>query len=142
VNRLKQKSSFAKIERELSELDEGDLEDSSSELLDANSFDENQIESPLDEDSSMMLEDSEDLVSKQSMSEVEDLDVLTMCDEDALIEFAKKDKLFKSIDLMIQMEYCSGRSLSNWLDDKHRKVDREKNFSFFRQILSAVKHIH
>jgi hypothetical protein len=75
VNRLKQhkrKSSFAKIQRELSELDEGDLEDSSSELLDANSFDENQIESPLDEDSSMMLEDSEDMASKQSMSEVED----------------------------------------------------------------------
>jgi hypothetical protein len=74
VNRLKQskKSSFAKIRRELSELDEGDMEDSSSELLDANSFDENQIESPLDEDSSMMLEDSEDLASKQSMSEVED----------------------------------------------------------------------
>lgn len=74
MNRLKQskKSSFAKIRRELSELDEGDMEDSSSELLDANSFDENQIESPLDEDSSMMLEDSEDLASKQSMSEVED----------------------------------------------------------------------
>lgn len=34
-----------------------------------------------------------------------------MCDEDALYEFAKKDIEFRSIDLMIQMEYCSGRSL-------------------------------
>jgi hypothetical protein len=40
--------------------------------LDANSFDENQIESPLDEDSSMMLEDSDEMASKQSMSEVEE----------------------------------------------------------------------
>ena len=53
------------------------------------SLDEDQIESPQYDESSMMLEESED-TSKKSQSEEEDL--LTLCDEDALFEFAKKDK--------------------------------------------------
>jgi hypothetical protein len=32
-------------------------------------------------------------------------------DDDALLEYIKKDENFLSIDLMIQMEYCSGKTL-------------------------------
>jgi serine/threonine protein kinase len=40
------------------------------------------------------------------------------------------------------MEYCSGRSLQNYLDDLNRPISRERNFNYFKQLLSAVKHIH
>jgi hypothetical protein len=38
-------------------------------------------------------------------------DLMTLCDDEALYEFAKSNEPFISIDLMIQMEYCSGLSL-------------------------------
>lgn len=38
-------------------------------------------------------------------------DLMTLCDDEALNELAKTDGKFISIDLMIQMEYCSGQSL-------------------------------
>ena len=65
-----------------------------------------------------------------------------MCDDEALYELAKKEEPFISIDLMIQMEYCSGRSLQAYLDDHDRVIDRQKNFNFFKQLLNGVKHIH
>ena len=65
-----------------------------------------------------------------------------MCDDEALYELAIKEEPFISIDLMIQMEYCSGRSLQAYLDDHDRVIDRQKNFNFFKQLLNGVKHIH
>lgn len=66
----------------------------------------------------------------------------TLCDDDALYEYAEKGVKFTSLDLMIQMEYCSGRSLSAYLDDESRVIDRKLNFNYFKMIISAVKHIH
>jgi serine/threonine protein kinase len=63
-------------------------------------------------------------------------------DDDALVEFIRKDQKFVSIDLMIQMEYCSGESLKEMLDQPGRTIDRHQNISFFKQMLSGVKHIH
>ena len=65
-----------------------------------------------------------------------------MIDDEALIEFIRKDQKFVSIDLMIQMEYCSGHSLKELLEEPDRQIDRQQNLSFFKQMLSGVKHIH
>ena len=43
-----------------------------------------------------------------------------MFDDEALIEFIRKEQKFISIDLMIQMEYCSGLSLESTLQDPKR----------------------
>jgi len=40
---------------------------------------------------------------------------LGIFDDDALIEFIRKGQKFISIDLMIQMEYCSGQTLQELL---------------------------
>lgn len=40
------------------------------------------------------------------------------------------------------MEYCSGKTLYEYLNTKERIVDREENLKFFKQLLSAAKHIH
>ena len=53
-------------------------------------------------------------------------------DDDALVEFIKKDKAFITIDLMIQMEYCSGHTLQDHLEQSNRKVDRQENLNFFK----------
>ena len=65
-----------------------------------------------------------------------------MFDDEALIEFIRKEQKFISIDLMIQMEYCSGLSLESTLQDPKRQIDRQKILHIFKQLLSAVKHIH
>ncbi|TNV85261.1 hypothetical protein FGO68_gene17501 [Halteria grandinella] len=67
---------------------------------------------------------------------------LTLCDDEALLEFAKSGETFISIDLMIQMEYCSGLSLSSYISDPDRLIDRKQNYHYFKQLVSAVRHIH
>jgi hypothetical protein len=44
--------------------------------------------------------------------------------------------------LHIQMEYCSGMTLRDWLDDKSRIIDRKKNYIFLYQLLKGIQHIH
>ena len=51
-----------------------------------------------------------DSLSESEGSSDEDSEQIGI-DDDALIEHVKKGQKFKSIDLMIQMEYCSGESL-------------------------------
>jgi serine/threonine protein kinase len=67
---------------------------------------------------------------------------MTLCDDEALFEFAKSGETFISIDLMIQMEYCSGLSLSSYIADADRLIDRKQNYHYFKQLVSAVRHIH
>ena len=67
---------------------------------------------------------------------------MTLCDDEALFEFAKSGEAFISIDLMIQMEYCSGLSLASFINDPRRVIDRKQNYTYFKQLVSAVKHIH
>ena len=102
-------------------------------------YDSSAEQSDMDEAEDIVM-DSFQLYSDEGDSSMED--VLTMCDDDALYEFAKTDEKFISIDLMIQMEYCSGKSLQAYLSDPDRIIDRSRNFNFFKQMLSAVKHIH
>lgn len=44
--------------------------------------------------------------------------------------------------LHIQMEYCQGMTLKEWLDNKDRIIDRKKNYTFFSQVLKGIQHIH
>lgn len=68
--------------------------------------------------------------------------VMTLCDDEALFEFAKSGEAFISMDLMIQMEYCSGHSLASYISDPRRVIDQRQNFVYFKQLVSAVRHIH
>lgn len=43
---------------------------------------------------------------------------------------------------MIQMEYCSGMTLREYLDSSEFKIDRQKNLQFFKQLLAGLRHIH
>ena len=44
--------------------------------------------------------------------------------------------------LHIQMEYCSGITLRDWLDRPGREICRRQVFEFFYQLLKGIKHIH
>ncbi len=72
------------------------------------------------------------------MSDDEDMDY----SQNSLFEFIKEGKDFIALDLMIQMEYCSGLTLKEFIDNKSRKIDRRTNLSFFKQLLNGLKHIH
>jgi serine/threonine protein kinase len=58
------------------------------------------------------------------------------------MEFIKKGQDFITLDVMIQMEFCSGKTLREYLDQPERNVDRKQNLTFFKQLLSGLKHIH
>jgi serine/threonine protein kinase len=47
-----------------------------------------------------------------------------------------------TVYLMIQMEYCEGQTLKNFLERANRQIDRRTNFRFFNQMMTAVSHIH
>lgn len=40
------------------------------------------------------------------------------------------------------MEYCSGQTLQDHFETPGRVINRNENFSFFKQLINAVKHIH
>lgn len=44
--------------------------------------------------------------------------------------------------LHIQMEYCPGMTLKEWLESNSRFVNRKKNYKFFYQLLKGISHIH
>lgn len=44
--------------------------------------------------------------------------------------------------LHIQMEYCSGITLRDWLDRPGREICRKQVFLYFLQLLKGIKHIH
>lgn len=44
--------------------------------------------------------------------------------------------------LHIQMEYCSGITLRDWLDRPGREICRKQVFQYFYQLLKGIKHIH
>ena len=43
---------------------------------------------------------------------------------------------------MIQMEYCSGMTLKDLLDNQSRVINRQENLHLFKQLLNGLKHIH
>eukprot|EP00357_Protocruzia_adherens_P010799 CAMPEP_0115031248 /NCGR_PEP_ID=MMETSP0216-20121206/38417_1 /TAXON_ID=223996 /ORGANISM="Protocruzia adherens, Strain Boccale" /LENGTH=882 /DNA_ID=CAMNT_0002408855 /DNA_START=284 /DNA_END=2929 /DNA_ORIENTATION=+ len=51
------------------------------------------------------------------------------------------DKYYE-LQFHIQMDYCSGSTLRDYLEKKDRVIDRQKNFQIFSQILDALVHIH
>ena len=48
---------------------------------------------------------------------------------------------YHSLNLFIQMEYCSGLTLQNYIENR-KEVDRKKNFEIFSQLLEGVVSIH
>ena len=55
----------------------------------------------------------------------------------------KKKELRYTVYFFMQMEYCDGLPLNQYLEiNKDRGMDRKIIFSFFKQIVSGVNHIH
>lgn len=52
------------------------------------------------------------------------------------------DGNFKQLSLYIQMEFCNGLNLREFMDKNDYLVDRRQNLIFFRMMLKGVKHIH
>ena len=113
--------------------------------LEKSDEDMSQIDKDQDEDEVEQISDydfdEDDLISDGS-SDGEDTDNYERFDDEALIGYLKHNQKFISIDLMIQMEYCSGLTLQMYLETKERQVDRQEVYIYFKQMLSAVKHIH
>lgn len=59
--------------------------------------------------------------------------------------FLKKQQQFQSVNVMIQMEFCSGHTLQDYLDSRNTSkstIDRNYNYKVFSQILSGLSEIH
>lgn len=61
---------------------------------------------------------------------------------ESIFEYIKTGQDFIALDVMIQMEYCSGMSLKDYIEDSSRKINRSEILSYFKQILNGLKHIH
>lgn len=70
--------------------------------------------------------------------------------------FLKEDQEFHSVNIMIQMEYCSGQSLEKFLHARNTKegcdfvsperdhgvIDRRQNLLIFTQVIKGMEEIH
>ncbi len=61
---------------------------------------------------------------------------------ESMVNYIEKKQSFIILNVMIQMEYCSGNTLRDYIDKKERTVNRLENLQIFKQILSGLKHIH
>jgi len=52
-----------------------------------------------------------------------------------------KEKNFITLNVMIQMEHCTGETLRDFLD-KDYTVNRKMVNHYFKQLISGLKHIH
>lgn len=113
--------------------------DHDSEEESVNSYTSYDSESQSDAESEEDSDNNSDLISPSFYQEDEDENdessKMERFDDEALIEFIKKEQKFISIDLMIQMEFCSGSTLQQHLEEPGRVINRQENFSFFKQLL-------
>jgi hypothetical protein len=75
--------------------------------------------------------------SEQDHSDVENSDSNSDFSSDS-----ESDHEVLTFHLHIQMEYCAGSTLKQWLDRPHRSVDRSESMSLFIQLLKGVAGIH
>lgn len=62
-----------------------------------------------------------------------------------LNEFLRKNKEFYSVNIMLQMEYCSGESLEKFLRKRNQsadKLDRRQSLLIFAQIMKGIETVH
>ncbi len=68
--------------------------------------------------------------------------------DDSVIDLTKRNKKKKkefiyNVYFLVQMEFCDGLSLNQYLEiNKNNGLNRQTIFSFFKQILSGVNQIH
>jgi len=62
--------------------------------------------------------------------------------ESSDLSMSYENKKYVNVLLHMQMEYCDGMTLRNWLEDDERTIDRKQTYRFFTQILKGVKHVH
>ena len=58
-----------------------------------------------------------------------------------LQQLIKQEKPFISLNLMIQTEYCSGKTLKEYLYER-TEINETENFNIFSQIINGVITIH
>lgn len=65
---------------------------------------------------------------------------------ETLNNFLRQGQEYMSVNMMIQMEYCAGQTLRDFLDNRNRGqgavVDRAQSFKIFHEIVSGLVEIH
>ena len=62
--------------------------------------------------------------------------------QSSLYKLVDKEKSFITLNVMIQMEYCTENTLRSFLDHKDYKVNRKVIFHLFKQLVDGLAHIH
>lgn len=63
---------------------------------------------------------------------------------ETIVDLIRQKKSFVELDVMIQMELCSGNTLRDYILQRPQnvEVDRLENIKIIKQLLSGLKHIH
>ena len=59
----------------------------------------------------------------------------------SIVKLTDEEKEFLSLSLFIQMEYCTGENLSEFIE-RRQKNDRQENLHIFQQLAKGVASIH
>lgn len=60
---------------------------------------------------------------------------------ESLINIIEVGQKIISLEVMIQMEFCSGRTLKDYIQST-TSINRENNLQLFKQLISGLKYIH
>ena len=60
---------------------------------------------------------------------------------ESLINIIEVGQKIISLEVMIQMEYCSGRTLKDYIKSS-TSINRDTNLQLFKQLISGLRHIH
>ena len=60
---------------------------------------------------------------------------------ESLINIIEVGQKIISLEVMIQMEYCSGRTLKDYIQNS-TSINRETNLQLFKQLISGLRYIH
>jgi translation initiation factor 2-alpha kinase 4 len=91
-----------------------------------------------EEERSVILSSDEDGSSSDNSSDSSD----SVDSTSSLFQLIDNDKDFITLNVMIQMEHCTGNTLREFLDKKDYKVNRKLIFHYFKQLINGLKHIH
>jgi len=106
------------------------------------SEDDNEEEEISDSESDLSEEKSVNVDSESSESESDGSDTESVESSTSLYQLIDKAKDFITLNVMIQMEHCTGETLREFLDRKDYKVNRKMVNHYFKQLISGLKHIH
>ena len=73
---------------------------------------------------------------------INEIEALCMCNHENIVRFQSYEYSPKEKSVFILMELCQGGTLEKWLATKNLKQRNGAQVQFWKQIVSAVQHIH